>query len=439
MARILVPDYFGQTVVAGLRSLARHGDICDVAWDYRGVRRLFRSRVVRKFFQITAATDDDARYAREVREIVAANRYDVLMPFALTACYAVSRHAELLAPHVRFMVPDFRLFALANDKLKTAEACRALGVTTPQVFGDHGANDIRAISNAVAYPVVLKARSGSGVQEGMRYANSKEELLRAYDEMTALSASTGASDFSSPIVQEFIPGFIHDACTLTERGRVVAVLTQIRQMMYPIYGGIGAINVTTNEPALARLAIQILEGLNFHGPAQIEFKFDERDGKYKLIELNPKLWGTLDLSIKAGVDFPRMIRDLVLGEKVRTFPPYPAGLRYKFLFPQASIGYVQSFREVGWRALWDSRRYKQTFWDVDLADPLPDLYRLLATGHKILTGRYRTVHENLGRSRINPPHGFDSASGLDAVLDGSAGAPHMARFDSLAPPMTHDP
>ena len=50
--------------------------------------------------------------------------------------------------------------------------------------------------------------------------------------------------------------------------------------------------VTTHEPELASTARNLLESLGWHGPAQVEFKFDPRDKRYKLIELNPKLWGT---------------------------------------------------------------------------------------------------------------------------------------------------
>ena len=88
---------------------------------------------------------------------------------------------------------------------------------------------------------------------------------------------------------------MHDACLLLENGKTLATLTQIRHLMYPITGGVGAINYTTHNAELGAIAIQLMESLDWTGPAQVEFKYDERDKKYKLIEINPKLWGTLDL------------------------------------------------------------------------------------------------------------------------------------------------
>ncbi len=404
MARVLIADYPGGQVIAGARALARDGDHCALAWPRGRLDRLAMSRSLRAWHPVPSAIDDPAGFVEGVRGLVAGGGFDVLLPFGLDACHAVARHADRLAPHVGFAAPPYGRFALANDKLATARHCAAIGVPVPRVFSGVGEADLDAVCRAARFPVVVKARSGSGVSEALRYAEGPEALRRIHGAMVERSGRAGVRDFSAPLIQEFVPGHIHDACTVSWRGEVVAALTQVRQVMSPIYGGVGAINRTTDAPALRRRAIEVLESLDWHGPAQVEFKYDPRDRTYKLIEINPKLWGTLPLSIAAGLSFPALIRDLVLGRPVRRFPPYRVGLRFGFLFPQSTQAVVQLGRRFGWGRVW---RARGQLWpdvvDVDPADPLPDLRR--AAGAVWRQWRRGTDEANagLGLARVNPP------------------------------------
>jgi len=289
MARVLIPETLSGNVIAAIRSLTRQGDRCEAAWS----EFIFKSRYVNEYHKITSSVVDDLEYVQDILRLCKEKEYDILLPFGNTSYFAFSKHHESISGNARFMVTDYETFKIAHDKYRTAKFCDLIGVKTPRIFTEYSHNDVVSLSKELRYPVVIKAKSGTGVHLGLRYANNGEELLRYYDEISSFRSDTGASNFEDPLIEEFIPGFIHDACALSCNGKVVNVLTQRREMMYPIYGGVGAVNVTTHNPEVSRLARTLLEALNWHGPAQIEFKFDERDRTYKLIEMNPKLWGTL--------------------------------------------------------------------------------------------------------------------------------------------------
>lgn len=402
MARVLVADYPGGQVVAGARALWRAGDRCELAWPRRPIDRLTASRAFARWHPVPSAIDDPDGF---VDALVARCRrvpYDLLLPFGLDACHAIARRADDLAGHVGFALPPYPTFALANDKAATARHARALGLRVPTVYADAGPADLDAVARAARYPVVIKARSGSGVTDAVRYADGPDALRRIYAEMVEREGRAGVRDFTAPLVQEYVPGHIHDACTVSWRGEVVAALTQVRQVMKPIDGGVGAINRTTDDPTLRGHAIRLLESLDYHGPAQVEFKRDARDGSYALIELNPKLWGTLPLSIAAGVDFPGLIRDLVLGRPVARMPAYRVGLRQAFVFPQASHALWQLGRRYGWRAVWGAR---EALWpdviDLDPRDPLPDLRRAAGALTRLI--RDGVDESNAGVAPANPP------------------------------------
>jgi predicted ATP-grasp superfamily ATP-dependent carboligase len=283
-----------------------------------------------------------------------------------------------LSSVVGFAAPPYPAFRLANDKLATARHAEGIGLSVPRVYSDAQEADLDAIARDVRFPVVIKARSGSGVTAAMVYAGDGEALRRGYAALVGRSGEAGRAvrNFRAPLIQEYVPGHIHDVCTVSWQGEVIAALTQVRQVMSPIDGGVGAVNRTTDEPELRALAVRLLESLDWQGPAQVEFKRDARDGRWRLIEVNPKLWGTLPLSIAAGLCFPAIIRDLVMGRRVVRMPSYRVGLRQVFLFPQATQALWQLGRRFGWRRVWGARG---VLWpdvvDVDWRDPVPDLRR----------------------------------------------------------------
>jgi predicted ATP-grasp superfamily ATP-dependent carboligase len=203
------------------------------------------------------------------------------------------------------------------------------------------------------------------------------------------------------MLQEFVPGYIHDACVLAKDGEVVQLLTQVRKLMYPISGGVGAVNFTTHNAPVAALARRLVESLGWSGAAQIEFKLDERDGVYKLIEMNPKFWGTLDLAIRAGVDFPVLLRDLLLGRPVRE-RSYRAGVRYRFWFDRALAAHWQLARELGPGAVRDPQPYAATFSDFDWRDPVPDLVRAANSLGRLAGGRAVPCDAGVPARCINP-------------------------------------
>ncbi|MBN1122363.1 MAG: ATP-grasp domain-containing protein [Anaerolineae bacterium] len=402
MARILVPNLPGVSAGAGIKALSQEGDTCDLAWHLNFVwRHFFLSKHVNRFYQITSAADDDTQFAQDVIDLCRENDYDLLLPFGNDSCYAVVKHAEEIGEHIPFMLPEEHIFNIAHDKLQTTRFCEKIGIDAPRVYTDYTDNDLDAIAKEVTYPVVVKARSGALVDKGLRYANSRDELLAKYEEITSFTATTGARDYDAPLIQEFIPGFIHDVCSLTDHGEVVNLLTQVRQVMYPIYGGVGAVNVTTDDPRLAELARRLLTELEWHGPAQIEFKYDPRDGRYKLIEINPKLWGTLDLSIKVGMNFPGMIRNLIMGRPVERNRDYPANVRYNFRFPQSTLAKLQMLKEFGIEEVRHLRQYEVTHHDLDWQDLRPDLVRIFYTIGSLLSGQVTNVNANLERRYIN--------------------------------------
>jgi predicted ATP-grasp superfamily ATP-dependent carboligase len=400
MANILVPDYAGQQVIAGIKSLSLHGDTCDLAWGIRKTDQLLKSKYIRTLYSIPAAREDSDDYAQALVEFLKTHPYDMILPFGNDANHAVNRAQDKLRKYTRLLTPSRRSHEIAYDKQATARHCREVGVDAPITFFDYDEADLPAIANSLRYPVVIKARSGSGVKTGLRYATNQSELMAKYRELNCLNDVGEDVQYANPIIQEFIPGYVHDACLLMENGKALAVLTQTRQLMYPITGGVGAINYTTHDAELREVAVRLMESLDWTGPAQVEFKYDQRDKKYKLVEINPKLWGTLDLSIQSGVSFPVLIRDLLMGEKISQ-PAYDAGNTYYFLYPQTSLARLQYLTTFGKCNPKLPVKVTRKFRDVDWGDPKPLFGRFLKTASIALFGKIANETRNLPKELIN--------------------------------------
>jgi predicted ATP-grasp superfamily ATP-dependent carboligase len=374
MARILLLGSPGHPELSFTRAAWRSGHVCDLAWPrHEAANPVGRS--VARWHSVRPIDHEGNEFIEDVVRVIKDGRHDVVVPYGLSACWVSSKHAPRLRGVTSCLLPGFDRFEIANDKRATARWCESLGIACPQLYEGFDEDDVDTLVGTARFPVVVKPRSGSA--RAVRFATDATALRAAIDHVRSQHDRTGAEYFEAPVVQEFVPGHLHDACSVSRAGETPNLLTQVRQVMWPIVGGVGAITVTTDNQRVRALARKLLASLEWEGPAQIEFRHDPRDGDYKLIEINPKFWGTLDQSVRVGMDFPTQTVDLAHGRTVRVDQPYAVGVRYRFWFPRALWARRQldrAFGPGGWK---DSRTYRRTFNQLDLRDPMPDVARLL--------------------------------------------------------------
>ena len=110
-----------------------------------------------------------------------------------------------------------------------------------------------------------------------------------------------------------------------------ALFVHKRLREYPLNGGPSTLRESVLRPEAAELGVRLLRALRWYGVAMVEFKVDPRDGVPKLMEVNPKLWGSLSLAIASGVDFPALLYRLATEGDVPPVPDYRVGVRCRFL------------------------------------------------------------------------------------------------------------
>jgi predicted ATP-grasp superfamily ATP-dependent carboligase len=353
-----------------VRSLAAKGVRVSVGADNR-LCEAFYSRFCSRRVTLPHPSQGLDAFAESLLRHLERHEYDVLLPMCDYTTIASSLHREALEARVCVPVPDYETLMVSRDKLETLTIAREIGIEVPETYCIRERSDLEALAGAIDYPCVFKLRRGVA-GAGLRFPDSSQALMRCYDSLPA--ASDMVLDYASPIIQEYIPGEVHDVCLLFKDGEPRAALTQRRIRMYPSSGGVGILNETTDEPELMDRAVRLLRALGWHGPAQVEFKIDSRDGLPKLMEVNGRYWGTLDLAIRAGIDFPLMACRMAIDGDVEPVARYDVGVRAGWAFPLGLLYAMET--PGGWRALWEIHR-SQSGEARLLTDPLPALARSL--------------------------------------------------------------
>jgi predicted ATP-grasp superfamily ATP-dependent carboligase len=255
---------------------------------------------------------------------------------------------------------------LARDKLELLRLARGLGIDAPVTHAPRSREAAAALAQRIAYPCVCKLRRGIGAQ-GMIWAEDAAELLRCFD---APPPASGLLFDRSRLVQAVAPGELHDVCALFNRGEPRAALTMRRIHMLPPRGGMGVYTETTDEPELREQAIALLRALDWHGPADVEFRLERPGGRAALIEINPRFWGGLELAIQAGVNFPMLAARMAVEGDVDPVFAYDVGVQQWWPFPYA-LRYARA-NGIDWRMLRQLLRVPRRLRsDLRVSDPMP--------------------------------------------------------------------
>lgn len=422
--RVLIPEVLERNVLAAVRSLGRSGHKVTLAMATKSGKRPLQSRFVSRFVQETVYVQSPhvspEGFVQDLLEMVVSGDFDVLLPFTHSTVLPVSYHKDMLSEHVRVPIAAYSVLRQAHDKLETVRLAQKLAVPTPVTFHPANREELFALEKHLPFPCLVKARQGCGVGTTIRFAKNLAELVDGYDKINNQSSVPPVNDYSLPIIQEYVPGQIHDAVFLYSRGECKAALTQERVITYPVQGGPGALNRTTDDPVLRNLGQSLLDALGWHGPAQVEFRLDPRDGQYKLLEINPKFWGTLPLAMVAGIDFAHMACQLAYRGDVASVFDYRGGVTYRWLFPSELNTLVQQPSRRRLRQFLNFRQ-PDTYYDWDARDPLPDLYRALSSIGKVLLARKKILpaRQDLNALALQRPPAQQPAFGI-ALTDESS-------------------
>jgi predicted ATP-grasp superfamily ATP-dependent carboligase len=357
---VLLLDAHLRHALAIVRSLGRSGVPVVMA----SPRRRFPAKYSR-FGENSVLLDESGAGSSVGRllEVIETHRIDVVIPAALTGNELLCRHRAELEPHVIGPFNELETFQLLANKANTISLADRLGVARPGTRSVASPADGEAAAEELGFPLVFKSPLDQGT---VRFPSSLPELQALISGFARENPDLVAMGVQ-PLVQEHVAGTGHGFFGLAEHGQLRAYFMHERIHEVPPSGGPSAMAKSYRDPELKELGERFFTATSWHGVAMVEFK-RRADGKYFLIEVNPKFWGSLDLSIYAGVDFPALTYRLLTGSPLS----HEAGAyRNDAIFRWLTMDLAYSIAVKQMRGYFRSFRDPRIADDFDRQDPLP--------------------------------------------------------------------
>ena len=335
MPKVFVTDGRSRKSLAVVRSLGEKGIEVTVGEETR-VALSFYSKYCARSIVYPSPRKDPLGFVEFLLQGVKKKHYDCLFPINDESLLLVARHRDEFMSYTRVPVARIDTVGKAFDKRETLLVARKSGIPCPETFFIDDLRAVREFSEKLNYPVVIKPRESCG-SRGIKYVTSRNDLIHSYQEVHR--------HFSYPLIQEYIPpggGTYGVSALFNANSEPRAIFVHRRLREYPVSGGPSTLRESVTRADIMDLGVRLLKALKWYGVAMVEFKVDPRDGQAKLMEVNPRFWGSLRLTIASGVDFPYLLYRLAIEGDIEPVLDYKVGVRCRWLWPGDILHFISS-------------------------------------------------------------------------------------------------
>jgi protein-tyrosine-phosphatase/predicted ATP-grasp superfamily ATP-dependent carboligase len=311
---VLVLDGHSRAALETLQSLGRAGVLIDLAAESQDCMAMHSRYVSRKIQQ--PSQEHAAGFQAWLREQDKRRNYTLIVPATETSLLGLRQMDENDPLRRKAVITGNEALDIALDKEKTWQLAHQLGVPAPCGVLLTTLAEIRPVQQ---FPVVLKPTHSKVMVDGalrtlavavVKNESERQEQLRRWLPLTPVQQ------------QEYVSGCGVGVEFLFNRGKKLWHFAHERVHEYPLTGGASSYRRSIHPPArMLQDAEKLLTALKWHGVAMVEFKIDAK-GQHWLMEINPRLWGSLALSIDAGVDFPLGLLQVARGDEPAPQPKY---------------------------------------------------------------------------------------------------------------------
>ncbi len=329
---VLVTDGDNRSSLAVTRALGRHG--CRVIVTGEQKKNLSSSsRYCIERYAVPSPLQDGSSYLSAMLEILSEQKIDVLFPMSESSTLLLAENKRQLSRNTILACPEVDKIRTIFDKCAVFHLAQEEGVAIPQTLFINNREDFFNRKKLVQqFPVVVKpAMSRIPTRNGflstsVKYAKDKVSLEKLYTTDPALC-------FPS-MIQETIIGPGTGLFTLFTDDYHSALFSHQRIREKPPSGGVSVICKSVPlDKEMVKASQKLLAAVGWQGVAMVEFKRDIRDGQAKLMEINGRFWGSLQLAIASGINFPVLfLQQLTQHQQKRQLDDsYTVGLRLKWL------------------------------------------------------------------------------------------------------------
>jgi D-aspartate ligase len=281
----------------------------------------FSSRYCRgRFILNTASGPPEASIARLLEIGQKLGGQPILIPTTDQGAIWVAEHAEALQEGYCFPRQDASLIRLLCDKGRMQDLACQNGVPTAQGVVPQSQGDVEQFLATAAFPVIVKATDADRLR---RRTGGTKFIIQTARELLALYAKAKDHEEPNLLIQEFIPGddWMFDGY-FNKNSECVFGLAGKKIRRFPTNTGVTSLGVCLRNETVEKTTTQFMKAIGYHGIVDVGYRYDRRDGQYKVLDINPRIGCTFRLFTGTnGMDVARALYLDMTGQPVAPSQP----------------------------------------------------------------------------------------------------------------------
>ncbi len=357
---VLLVGFDPRTVLAIARSLYRKR-IPVIVGTISAWETPLRSRAILKFVGLPGVERPPEEFLAALLHVVMAHEVDTVIPINDRALLLLAPHYAVLNTRLRLVCPSPEQIAQVLNKETTAQWAAGLGIPVPLSIAFENWAGLEAQRASLKFPLFAKSRDKA---EAFCRDQSIDPRLHRFDDFKTMRetlSGKGGCD-RGLLLQEYCPGDDVGLAVLMHRGEAVTVFQYRACRTLPVDGGVCVVACTEKpDTRMTEGAVRLLKALAWEGVAQFDFRHDRETGKFVLLEINGRFWGSTSVAVAAGLDFPFYAWQLAQGQTPEVPVTYKTGVLVRWL-----EGDIRRLLEL-WRRRWFGRGARTPRWREWLA------------------------------------------------------------------------
>ncbi len=330
----IVTDGLWRKSISTIRALGKAGFSVSVMGDTVFTTG-FWSRFTNKKIIAALAKNNESQFENALKNELAqygTHNKPVIFFMEDASIVWASNNADYLNKRAYVLLPPSESLEIAENKSKTMQIAEKLDISCPKTYTPKDFSQFMKILNSLNKAnFIIKPQTASGSM-GIVYNNKSNDEWEEHWKI-----------YGPLLIQEKIPkGGKGQGVSILfdDSSNVVAVFSHERVYEYPASGGPSTDRISISAPKIEEMSIRLLKKLRWKGIAMVEWKIDSRDNKPKLMEINPRFWGSLELAVRSGVNFPVLYAKAAMHKEIEKVSKYKLGVRCRWLIPGDILRYL---------------------------------------------------------------------------------------------------
>lgn len=301
------------------------------------------SRFCHESFTYPDPVKDSAGFVDMIIRMIRERGVDVVLPVTEVSTALVVENRREIERYCRVPFPMADTFNSAANKAEVLALAEKLSIPIPLGVVVVRPGDRPQRPDGLRLPVVIKPHR-SRIKINGRWQSTFVTYAENEAELQAILAAKDPAEYPILLQQRIVgPGI--GVCMCYQRGKLVAQFSHRRLREKPPSGGVSVLCESVPVPPDALCYAQgLLDALRWEGVAMVEFKMDLADRTLKLMEINGRFWGSLQLAIDAGVDFPELLIQTLADDSMQLVDSYRIGVRSRWLMGDVDALLMRLFK-----------------------------------------------------------------------------------------------